>query len=619
MARKKASDGVVATIERLTGKQPCPTALRSTLNKYLYQEQLFEGAISDNAHSKAKKIGKLRGPDTDNLVRNLLDLDPLFGGETVTVIKVVTKTISHSKLNDELDNVERSMRQRLEIYSYWLDRIASARTVLADGAIDLKVDRLDQKLSVSTQTEVRPIPPFALHALRTQEASEAKGRASLPSASEYVERAEAYLALEDLSNADRNACAAIEQNPACARGWFIRVAIALRRRQSAMRTYQQKRIEAQEIAEPLSAHERWATEQADEAADDVRAHQLALDAILPQAISRWPQTAGRREYIDLWKQVRNLFIDRMFAIAVYDTRRAGTWQQLASLNGLEPEWELEYQKHPYASSVGLTEKSPFTAEETQAIADLLAAYDREPHHFFDTSEEKRVAIDFRLYHLRYVLRMDGGDKHWTRLITIVAQAPASWQADFLMRDPTVATLWQAHYCRHGQVHGLIESYQKWLQRTQAQSNADLHYTVLRQYAYLYHHQFARCQFDQCGEVARHASALFGGANVLDGWFRGEQHPYDESITMPIHRARYWEYLAAVAAVEQRNQGGELSTHAQAIVADERRWQEVFADPVECFWTASEEYEDGGGDDWPEPPYGIDLRERGCRIRKDSAS
>lgn len=84
---------MVETIERLTGKQPCPTALKGTLNKYLYQEQLFEGAISDNAHDKVKKLGKLRGPATDNLVRNLLDLDPLFGGDTVTVIKVVTKTL----------------------------------------------------------------------------------------------------------------------------------------------------------------------------------------------------------------------------------------------------------------------------------------------------------------------------------------------------------------------------------------------------------------------------------------------------------------------------------------------------------------------------------------------
>jgi hypothetical protein len=78
--------------------------------------------------------------------------------------------------------------------------------------------------------------------------------------------------------------------------------------------------------------------------------------------------------------------------------------------------------------------------------------------------------------------------------------------------------------------------------------------------------------------------------------------------MPLHQTRYWEYLSAVAAVEQRKQGGEISAQAQAILAAEGRWRKAFSEQAKCFWTASEEYEEGGGDDWPEPPYGIDLRE-----------
>jgi hypothetical protein len=62
MARKKASDGVVATIERLTGKIPCPMYLRQILNKYLYQEELFEGAKSGKTGGGAKRLGHLHGP-----------------------------------------------------------------------------------------------------------------------------------------------------------------------------------------------------------------------------------------------------------------------------------------------------------------------------------------------------------------------------------------------------------------------------------------------------------------------------------------------------------------------------------------------------------------------------
>ena len=79
--------------------------------------------------------------------------------------------------------------------------------------------------------------------------------------------------------------------------------------------------------------------------------------------------------------------------------------------------------------------------------------------------------------------------------------------------------------------------------------------------------------------------------------------------MPLHQCRYWEYLAAVAAVEQRRKSEPLSAKAQAILDDESRWREAFSEQAKCFWTASMEYEEGCGEDWPEPPYGIDLREQ----------
>jgi hypothetical protein len=298
----------------------------------------------------------------------------------------------------------------------------------------------------------------------------------------------------------------------------------------------------------------------------------------------------------------------MFSIAVHDVERAGTRQHWARLNGLEPEWELEHQKHPYLSSVGLAERSPFTKEETQAIVSLLTEYDGKPRQFFDYIEDRRIATDFRLYHLRYVLRMEGCDAHWAALQAAVAEIPEDWQADALMRDPIVARLWQMHYCRHGHAPALMQFYTQWLRQTQARSSGRFQHLVLRQHAYLYHHQFVRRQFGLCGEVAANALALFDGATALIGWFGREEHPYDCSISMPLHQARYWEYLAAIAAVEQRKQGAELSAQAQAILADEGRWREAFSEQAECFWTASEEYEGGGGDDWPEPPYGIDLRE-----------
>lgn len=605
MARKKQSGGVVATIERLTEKMPCPEYLRVALNKYLYQEELFERPKGNTARG-GKKLGKLNAPDTDNLVRNVLDLDALFGGDTSTVVDIVAGTIDTKVLNGKLDDVERSMQDRLAIYGYWLDRIASARAILAVPGTNWKTVRLDEKLLVASRTDDTTIPAFALHALSVQEASEAKGRRGVPSAAEYVERGEAYLALDDMENADRNACLAIAQDASIGRGWFLRIAIALRRRKSALKAYARKRMEAQEMAEPMSAHERWALEQADDAGSDAWAHQQSLDALLPEAVLHWPMRSGRRDHTDLWRQVRNIFIERMFSMAVHDVGRAGTRQQLARQNGLEPEWEHEHRKNPHSSSTGRNDGTVFTTAEAQALAVILAEYDAKPSQFFDAIADRRLATGFCLFHLRYVSGSKGCDVHWNQLQTTVADTPASWQHDQLFRDPAIARLWQVHYCHRAGAGALMDFNRQWLEQSEALSNSRLQHTLLQQFAYLYHHQFVRREFGVCGDIALQAIAVFKSNAALTGWFGGQEHPCDTSISMPVHRCRYWQYLAAIAAVEQRRHDQALSAPAAAILDDQESWRALFAEQATCFWTESEEYDEGGGDDWLVPPYDIDL-------------
>jgi len=606
MARKKASDGVQATIERLTGEIACPPYLRDALNKYWRHDRLTGGQGRRRAANDDATLNQLADVDLDNLVHNLLDLDALFLGDTGKVIDVVTGVMDMHDLDEELASIEGVMQRRMEIYRHWLDRMASVRATLAQPGLDLRTERLEDRLSTGGREAARTIPSFALHALHLQEASEAKGGA--PSAADYVERADAYLALGDLASADRNACLAVGQDSSCARGWFIRVVVALRRRQEATRAYRRKVIEAQEFAEPASAHERWAMDLADEAAGNAQDQHQTLLMILPQAIVHWPRTAKRHDHAALWKQVRSLFIDSMFAIVAHDTQRFGTSQQWARVNGLEPEWALERVKHPYAFSSGLTEKPPFTTEEALAIGDLLAEYDAHPRNFFEFFDNERIGIEFRLFHLRHVLGMDGGDAHWERLQVAVAESPSRWRVDQLMRDPVAARLWQAHYCHRRGATALMDTCAQWLREIEDIDKGRLRFQVLRQYAYLYHHQFARREFGACGLVAENAVALFDGALSLGEWFGHEVHPYDDSIGMPLSHRRYWEYLAAIAAVVQRREGAALSVQAEAILANEGHWRALFTDEATWFWTASEEYEEGGGEDWPEPPYGIDLRQ-----------
>lgn len=607
MARKKASDGVQATVERLTGETPCPPYLRETLNKYWRHERLIGSQGRRRAAGEDATLNQLKDVHLDNLVHNLLDLDALFVGDTGKVIDVITGRMETHVLDGELVSIEGVMQRRMEIYRHWLDRMASVRATLAQPGLDLRVDRLEDQLSVGRREDARAIPSFALHALQVQEASEARQGGGEPSAADFVERADAYLALGDLASADKNACLAIGQDASCARGWFIRVVVALRRRQEAMRAHRRKRIEAQECAEPASAHERWAMDQADDAAGDAQEQHRILLAILPQAIVHWPCTVKRHDHPALWKQVRGLFVDSMFAIAAHDTQRFGSRQQWARVSGLEPEWALEHAKHPYAHSSGLTAGSPFTTEETLGIRYLVSAYDAQPRDFFELFDEERIGLDFRLYHLRHVLAMEGGEEHWERLQGAVAESPPAWRVGQLMRDSAVARLWQAHYCGRSGATALMEAGAQWLREMEDIDKGRHRFQLLGQYAYLYHHQLARGEFGACGLVAAKAIALFDGASALIGWFGFETHPYDDSIGMPIDRCRYWEYLAAIAAVEQRRNGATLSVQADAILATEDHWRLLFSDEDACFWRASEEYEEGGGTDWLEPPYGIDLR------------
>ncbi|MCG9078179.1 hypothetical protein [Laribacter hongkongensis] len=99
MGNKKKSEGVIATIERLTGQTPCPVFLRNSLNKYLYEEALFEDARKGRA-GKSKRQGKLIQGETDALVMNVLNLDQVFNGATTAVVRIVSGEVEGKELEE---------------------------------------------------------------------------------------------------------------------------------------------------------------------------------------------------------------------------------------------------------------------------------------------------------------------------------------------------------------------------------------------------------------------------------------------------------------------------------------------------------------------------------------
>ena len=196
MARKKDPDGVQATIERLTGKSPCPKYLRSALNKYLNVPGLFPKASTTEKRDSGKREGELRTPNTDNVVLNVLALDEVFRGQRKVVASIIKGEISPENLKQKLDCAARDMRRRFEIYANWVNRIPSLDQLLTSEEIDLKTCSIREKLEdPNNRNPSNRTPPFALRAVQQLEQIEERGGLGIPSPKECVERADALFAL----------------------------------------------------------------------------------------------------------------------------------------------------------------------------------------------------------------------------------------------------------------------------------------------------------------------------------------------------------------------------------------------------------------------------------------
>ena len=605
MAAKKNRNGVQATIERLTGKTPCPEVLRNSLNKYLYDPRLFAGARKTGT----RVLGKLSSPDTDALVKNLLDLDEVLRGDPESVVAIVTGDMPPERRRQLIEDAAGEMQRRLDIYRYWVARMRSLQDVL-DREPDLRREALGPLLSaVPEQAAQAELAPFALRAVQELERSEERARSGPATADELAARADAYLALGDNAGAGQNARRAIALDGSHGRAWFVRVIAALRQRNMALGESRRQRMIAQEIAEPMSPHESMALELADEAADTAARHRDDLEAILPEALLHWPRSATGFQHPDQRRIVRDLFVHSVFGVAVHG-RRHDSSEQCYRVNGLGPEWDDERARLPYPASHGHEDgKLPFSEAQTAALRMLLAERDGAPHWYFDPLDAGSLAKDVKLLHLRWLLRADGYPAHWKRLKQDAAECTPRTLQENIFNDARLSVIWQSH--QHldrsgGNAQAIVDSLESWRARSSTMDGQRRAGVLLHQYAFLYHHCFVRKAYEDCMRIARRGRQQFGEGDTMMGM--GMPHPYAEQIAMPVQQALYWAYLEALAAVCAANTGSAMDDAGARMLADAAALRRAFADTRRCFWTESEEYEGGGGEDWEVEPYGIDLRE-----------
>ncbi|CAL60717.1 Hypothetical protein HEAR0507 [Herminiimonas arsenicoxydans] len=537
---------------------------------------------------------------------NALYLDQLLNGDTAVVLKIMKGDIGEDELGKLLAVAESEVARRAEIYTYWQQRMSAVQSVLKPGLIDYKKQSLESVIGQCQQAiPIKKVDTFALRAVRQLERIEQRGRLSGPSADELVEQADAYLALNDLVRAQAKAKAAVEIEKHHPRAWFIRVIVALKQRNSAhgkMRHYQ---IEATEIAEVISAHESMAHHLADEFAIEASERQEALDQLVPDALLHWP-TRGRGQFDHPeWRAVvRDLLLAQVFRKVVLGGELY--YSQMAfSLNGFEPEWHLKYDSVELFRSYDFVtdEDLPLSAVECKALRLLFEEHARYRSTFFGFENTDMLARDFQLLHLRWILRDAGYTQHWENWSQDVASYPSTSFELSILRNAVLGPLWVSHQARNGGTSSIFQILSRWQDCASKRRREQINERVLASLLIVCHHQLARSDFAGCWQTCSEAERLVDGKNNFGFGFA---HPMEPMIMIPAKNARYWHYVKALTVVKAKYSGIVLDDEMTDMFNNAEYWRQEFSDQKTCFWNCSEEFEDGGGEEYLVAPYDIDL-------------
>ena len=593
-------NGVIATLERVTRQKPLPRDIRDTANKYLRSKDLFPkkgGALDTNE-------AKLARPGAHDLLLNALMLDQIFRGDTGLVVQLLKNETRPGDLSKHCAEARKEIERRAQIYNYWSQRMQRVEEVLA--TTDLRTHSIEPLLRLEDeQPSSVPPEPLALRAVRKLESLEQRSSLSGPAASDFVEQAEAYLSLGDFATAEARARRAIELEPSNPRAWFTRVVAAVKDRNNHLASARRHRLEATEMAEPMSAHERWAHESADDAASKAADSQRALGEIVPQALLNWPKTTyGSYEHSDWRGMLLELMLDQAF-LKVQMGGYLGESRQAFELNGFEKEWSLKLDTTELPRVTGDPRpKCPLSQPELDALTMLFDEHDRYSYSVLPIGGRDFYGQELRLVHLRWVLGNKGYEQHWKREFTDYRHmSPDSFYRSVLSNS-TLMPLWFSHCARHEGVEAAREVVKAWSIKAALASGALSTGCALEINVLAFHHQFARTDYAGCLATCSMAMDLLSGAHGSSTFY---SQPFESSITVPAARQLYWEYLSALAAVMMRSSDQPITLRAQQLLDNAGVWQKAFLAVDQCFWTYSEEYEGGGGDDFPVPPYDIDLR------------
>jgi hypothetical protein len=605
--RPKKTDGVIATLERMTDKSPCPDYLRDAANKYLRKDSFLP---PQRGVKKQTSTEKLAQEGADILLMNVLRLDEALGGETDKLIGIVNGTLTEKDLQELLKKVSNDIDRRTQAYAYWQQRLPQLRTLLLEGRIDFRKQRLDDLLASGDDLPPsKESVPFALRAVRQLERIAQRERRGGLTVIDLIEQADAYLALGDLITAEDKAAHAVARDPKQPRAWFIRVVVALKQRNIAYAQVRRHRFEAVEIAEAMSPHERMLYELADEGEGEMSQYQARLDQLAPQALLHWPKASSHRYEHPEWRQqVCDVFVQQAFgkvALGGY----LGHSNDAYVLNGMVPEISLKHDDPTRMAAFMHPRPDPLREDERTALALLFEEHARDRSIVLDVGDDF-LARDFYLLHLRWVLEDPRYEWHWQAWSSDVTNWPPLLFENAVLNSDLPRPLWFGHEARHGGAEAAGRVLARLHERIRLEREARSRARQLDVCVMAFHHQLARKDLSGCWQTCLEAEVLAEASKDQNGktvWGQ-HAHPYEPCIGIPAQHVVYWQYLRALCAVLAPCLGMTLNADADAMLAVVVQWRAIFQADDVCRWIFSEEYEGGGGEEYPIAPYDIDLCE-----------
>lgn len=552
MAKKKNPNGVQGMVERLLDG-PCSSKIRNTVNHYIKKTKVFNDVLDSGISIHNAKYAFRLSEQTDNLFCNVLQLDQLFHSPKV-VEGITTGSLSRSELQNELEAVQKELSARFESYAYWMRRLEALKSlILSDSGFRFTEKRLSDVLQVSPiQDSCGRDRPFGIRAVQFMEHLEEAGQLTSPTAKTLAEKADAFLRLGELSQADRYAEKALMQDDSCSNAWVIRITVALKMRAEAAQEYQRYSYLNEGVSTPLSGEEHWIAERQDEALDEAEKQGAILEKILPGAVVHWPKVnAHAYQQEDMYRVARNLLIESLFR--KIHPRTSQCCRDLAALyrvNGMSPEYNHTlaslHSRPNLVDCVDKVESLFLDGLDRDALAIVLKDRDKrlENHYqFYGIWDDESLVLDLQLLHLRFVLKGEGYAKHRQLLLERINRNFPDRVGESLLRSPIFGKLLILHQMQMDGVKQSGEFIRTWQANQLGEYQSRVSEKVMNHLFRLYEHQYVRSEYLSCLSICEQALQVNVPTSVPF-----DRRSFDDGQLCLIHE-EFWTYLKLRAAVD----------------------------------------------------------------------